>query len=243
MGPTGSGLLLGVAASLAVVHTTIGIDHALPFVVLSRLQGWSLRRTLVVTALCGVGHVASAVAIGGVAIALGLAVEQLAPLEDLRGSLSLIILVSLGLAYAALGGFRLWKQRPHHHAHVHGDGAVHDHQHGHSDEHVHLHAEARKRAVTVWTLFVVLVFGPCEALVPLLLAPGVMQDYALMAQVIAVFGVLTLVTMLVLVTVGVLGARLVELEKVLGKRAAGVSEVLAGLTIAATGAVVGLFGL
>jgi len=242
-GTAGSGLLLGVAASLAVVHTAIGVDHAVPFVVLSRVQQWSLRRTLLVTALCGFGHVASAVLIGLVAIGLGFAVEQLAPLDALRGRLALIILVSLGLAYAALGAFRLWKGRPHHHAHVHGDGTEHDHHHRHAAEHVHLHAEARKRAVTTWTLFVVLVFGPCEALVPLLLAPGVMQDYALMVGVIAVFGTLTILTMLVLVTVGVLGARLVDLERLLGPRAAGVGEVLGGLTIAATGAAVGLFGL
>jgi nickel/cobalt transporter (NicO) family protein len=231
LGSTANGLLLGVAASLAVVHTAIGIDHAVPFVVLSRLQQWSLRRTLVITALCGVGHVASAVVIGIVAIALGLAVEQLAPLESVRGRLSLFILVSLGLGYAALGAFRLWKNRPH----THGDGVVH--VHGHGD------AEAKKRALTTWTLFVVFVFGPCEALVPLLLAPGVMKDYGLMAGVIAVFGGLTIVTMLVLVTVGVVGTRLVEMEKFFGKRAAGVSEVMAGLTIAATGAAVSWFGL
>lgn len=222
MGTTGSGLLLGLAASLAIVHTAIGVDHAVPFVVLSRLQHWSLRRTLLITGLCGFGHVASAVLIGLVAVALGLAAEQLAPLESLRGRLSLLILVALGLGYAALGAVRLWKNRPHHHVHLH---------------------EAKKRAVTAWTLFVVFVFGPCEALVPLLLAPGVMQDYGLMAGVIVVFGGLTIVTMLVLVTVGVLGARLVELERFFGKRAAGVSEVMAGLTIAATGAAVSFFGL
>lgn len=89
----------------------------------------------------------------------------------------------------------------------------------------------------------VLVFGPCEALVPLLLAPGVMQDYSLLAAVILVFGGLTVATMLVLVTLGTLGARLVDLEKFFGKRAAAMSEVLAGLTIAATGAAVKVFGL
>lgn len=244
MGPTGSGLLLGLAASLAVVHTAIGIDHALPFVVLSRVQGWTLKRTLWITALCGFGHVASAVLIGFVAVAAGVAVEQLAPLDEARGSISLFLLVSLGLAYAAVGAVRLARNRPHAHAHVHPDGTLHEHQHGHQDEHVHLHAAAeRKRAVTAWTLFVVLVFGPCEALVPLLLAPGVTQDYALMAGVIVVFGALTVLTMLGLVTLGVKGAELVKLEERLGKHAAGYGDVLAGLTIALTGVVVGWFGL
>lgn len=243
MGPTGSGLLLGVAASLAVVHTAIGVDHALPFVVLSRVQGWTLERTLWITALCGFGHVASAVVIGLAAVGLGLAVEQLAPLEEARGSFSLFLLVTLGLAYALVGAVRLYKSRPHAHAHVHHDGTLHDHHHGHRAEHVHLHQEEKKRVVTAWSLFVVLVFGPCEALVPLLLAPGVTQDYALMTGVIVVFGALTVLTMLVLVAIGVKGAELVKLEERLGKRAAGFTDVMAGLTIAATGVAVSLFGL
>lgn len=242
MGSTGAALLLGMAASLAVVHTAIGIDHALPFVVLSRVQQWSLKRTLLITALCGVGHVASAVVLGLGAVALGIAVERLAALESLRGQFALGLLVSFGLGYAALGAFRLWKQRPHRHLHVHDDGTHHDHDHGHADEHVHLHAE-RTRAATAWTLFVVLVFGPCEALVPLLLAPGVLQDTGLLVAVIMVFGALTVATMLVLVTLGVLGARLVDLERFLGKRSAAVAEMMAGLTIAATGGLVSWLGL
>jgi hypothetical protein len=97
--------------------------------------------------------------------------------------------------------------------------------------------------VTAWTLFVVLVFGPCEALVPLLLAPGVTRDYALLAGVIAVFGGLTVLTMLVLVTVGVVGTRLVNLERFIGPKLAGAGDVAAGLAIAATGLAVGALGL
>lgn len=243
MGGTGSSVLLGLAASVAVVHTAIGVDHALPFVVLSRVQKWSFRRTLAITALCGLGHIASGVVIGLGAVALGFAVEHLGPFEAARGTLSLGILVTFGLGYAALGASRLWKQRPHHHAHAHHDGTLHDHDHGHRDEHVHLHEEHKKKVVTAWTLFVVLVFGPCEALVPLLLAPGVMQDYGLLASVIVVFGLLTVVTMLVLVTIGVLGARLVDLERFVSPRLAGAGDVAAGLAIAATGVAVGALGL
>ncbi len=243
MGNTGSSVLLGLAASVAVVHTTIGIDHALPFVVLSRVQKWSLRRTLLITGLCGIGHIASAVLIGVAAVALGLAVEQLAPLDAVRGKLGLGILIAFGLGYALLGAVRLWKKRPHHHAHLHHDGSLHDHDHGHRDEHVHLHEAERRKVVSAWTLFVVLVFGPCEALVPLLLAPGVTQDYTLLVSVIVVFGTLTVATMLALVTLGVLGTRLINLERFVSPRLAGAGDVAAGLAIAATGAAVGMLGL
>jgi nickel/cobalt transporter (NicO) family protein len=234
MNTTTSSVILGLAASVAVVHTAVGIDHAVPFVVLSRVQGWSLKRTLIVTALCGVGHIASAVVIGFAAVGLGLAVDRLGPLEALRGKLGLGILVAFGLGYAALGAVRLIrKTHGHRHVHVHEDGTVHAHD----------HEAQRKKVVTTWTLFVVLVFGPCEALVPLLLAPGVAGDFALLAEVIALFGLLTVLTMLVLVTLGVLGTRLVSLEKLGGPRLAATSDVLAGLAIAATGIVVASFGL
>ncbi len=225
-----NGVLLGAAATVAVVHTAVGVDHALPFVVLSRVQGWSFRRTMAVTALCGLGHIASAVVLGLVALGLGVAVEQLGALEEVRGQLGLWLLVGFGLVYAAVAGVRLGRGRHHHH-----------HHHGHP--HPHSHDDDRKRAVTAWTLFIVLVFGPCEALVPLLLAPGVMQNMALLAGVIVVFGTLTVLTMLVLVALGSYGSRLVRLERWLGPKAAGFADVAAGLTIACTGVAVGLLGL
>lgn len=246
MGTSAAHLLLGLAASVAVVHTTIGIDHALPFVVLSRVQNWSLKRTLVITVLCGVGHIASAVVLGAIALGLGVAVQRLGPLEAVRGKLGLGILIVFGLGYALLGAVRVWKNKPHRHFHAHGDGSTHEHDHHHHDEHVHVHADAeaqRKKVVSTWTLFVVLVFGPCEALVPLLLAPGVSHDFSLLAAVIVVFGTLTVLTMLVLVTLGVLGTRLINFEKLAGPRFSGYSDVLAGLAISATGVAVGAFGL
>jgi len=233
MGTGASGLLLGIAASLAVVHTAIGVDHAVPFIALSRLHRWSLGKTLAVTAVAGVGHVLSAVLIGLGALALGLAAEQLAPFEAARGNVSLFILVSLGLALTALGAFHWWKGPRHEHHHLHG--LSHEHPHG---EDVH-----RQRAISMWTLFVVLVFGPCEAMVPLLLAPGLTQDVPLLLGVIAVFGLFTVVTMVVLVALGWLGTSLVDLEKRLGRHAVAASEVLAGLAIVATGAAVRLFDL
>jgi nickel/cobalt exporter len=234
MGTTATNVILGLAASVAVIHTAIGIDHAVPFVVLSRVQNWSLKRTLIITALCGVGHILSAVVIGFAAVGLGLAVEQLGPLEAVRGKLGLGILVAFGLGYAALGAVRLIRRtHGHRHVHVHEDGTVHEHD----------HAEQKKKIVSTWTLFVVLVFGPCEALVPLLLAPGVTRDYGLLLSVIGVFGGLTVLTMLVLVTLGVLGTRMVSLEKIGGPKLAASSDVLAGLAIAATGVAVGALGL
>ena len=39
-------VLITTAAYLAFLHTLVGVDHSLPFVVLGKARGWSLRRTL-----------------------------------------------------------------------------------------------------------------------------------------------------------------------------------------------------
>ena len=80
-------VLLGTTASLAVLHTVLGVDHSLPFIVLGRARGWSLRRTLGITGACGVVHVASSVLIGLGGVALGIALDRLSLLESSRGDL------------------------------------------------------------------------------------------------------------------------------------------------------------
>ena len=81
-------ILAITAASIGVVHTLVGPDHYLPFVVLARARGWSLARTSVITLLCGVGHVAGSVVLGLVGIALGLAVSRLEAVEAWRADLA-----------------------------------------------------------------------------------------------------------------------------------------------------------
>ena len=88
---------------MGVVHTLLGPDHYLPFVVLGRARGWSPRRTAGVTLTCGLAHVASALLLGLGGIALGGAVSRLTHLEELRGSLTAWLLIAVGLVYGAWG--------------------------------------------------------------------------------------------------------------------------------------------
>src|SRR3990172_6947200 len=57
-------LLAGTAAVIGLVHTLLGPDHYLPFIVISKSGQWSLKKTATVTLLCGVGHVLGSVALG-----------------------------------------------------------------------------------------------------------------------------------------------------------------------------------
>ena len=109
--PQTTALLLGTAASLAIVHTLLGIDHSLPFVALGRARGWALGRTLLVTASCGAGHVASSVLIGAAGVAFGVATDALLWLESTRGELAAALLIGFGLAYAARAVWRSLRGR------------------------------------------------------------------------------------------------------------------------------------
>ena len=101
-------VLLGTAASLAIVHTLIGIDHSLPLAALGRARGWALGRTLLVTGVCGAGHVASSIVIGAAGVGLGVATDSLLRIESARGELAAALLLAFGLSYTA---WALWPRR------------------------------------------------------------------------------------------------------------------------------------
>ena len=247
MSPDTLPLLLWTAATLGFVHTLIGVDHSVPFVVLGRSQRWSLRKTLSITALCGMGHVLGSVLIGTVGIGLGVALERMQWIEGLRGSIASWLLIGFGLAYATWGLVQAARGRVHRHPHAHADGTLHDHNHEHSREHLHAHVASNqpglseqqaKTALTAWTLFVIFAFGPCEALIPLLMVPALALNWWAVAAVTALFGVVTIATMLGAVWLGYLGLRLPtfgHLERHL--------HTVAGLTIAGSGLAIQLLGI
>ncbi len=197
--------LIGTAATLGFVHTLVGVDHTLPFVVLARANAWRLRKLLWVTALCGVAHVLSSVLIGGVGIALGVAVDRLEWIESVRGGMAAWLLIGFGLAYAAWGLLRQRRAARHEHVHAHDDGSVHRHEHDHLEEHVHAHEGGS--TISLLGLLVVFVLGPCEVLIPMLMAPAFSHSWLVVGLVVAVFGLATLLTMLTLVMAGFYGMR------------------------------------
>ena len=70
-------ILIATAASIGFFHTILGPDHYLPFIVMSRSGKWSVKKTMLVTLLCGLGHVLSSILLGVAGIALGVAVFRL----------------------------------------------------------------------------------------------------------------------------------------------------------------------
>jgi ABC-type nickel/cobalt efflux system permease component RcnA len=190
-------LLCGTALSIGAVHTLLGPDHYLPFAAMAQAGRWTLRRTIIVTVLCGVGHVLSSVVLGAVGIGLGIAVFKLEAMEAARAGLAGWLLLAFGLAYLVYGIRRAIRHRPHTHWHAHADGTVHSHEHVHVDAHAHVHArdEGTAGGVTPWVLFTILVFGPCEPLIPILMYPAAQGNAAEVAIVTALFAAATLTTM------------------------------------------------
>jgi nickel/cobalt exporter len=232
-------VLAGTAASLGFVHTVIGPDHYLPFIVIGRARQWSLRKTLFVSFLAGLGHILSSVVLGFVGIAVGIAVAKLEGVESFRGTLAAWLLIAFGLAYFVWGLRRAWRNKPHAHAHVHAAGEPHDHVHTHERaEHVHVHGEPEKTNLTPWILFTIFVFGPCEPLIPLLMYPAARHNTGGVVLVTAAFGVTTILTMLVIIALSSWGAKFVRLGKL--ER---YSHALAGLMIFVSGLTVQFLGL
>lgn len=229
-------LLTLTAATLGFVHTILGPDHYVPFVMMARAGEWSRTKTLWVTFGCGLGHVLSSVLLGGIGIVLGVALARLEAIESIRGELAAWLLIGFGLAYATWGLWRGLKKRPHRHVHTHADGTVHSHLHSHTEEHVHVHATATR--LTPWILFTIFIFGPCEPLIPLLMYPAARSSLWGLVLVTLVFGATTITTMLVAVLVartGLVRIAFGTLERYI--------HAFAGATIALCGLAIQFLGL
>ena len=233
------GLLLLTAASIGVVHTLLGPDHYLPFVAMASARGWTTRKTLWITSVCGLGHVLGSVAIGAVGIGVGVSLHKLRWFEALRGDVAAWLLTGFGLAYLAWGLKKAWRSRPHTHEHVHADGTYHHHVHGHEGGHLHPHVDPeRARSIAPWALFVIFILGPCEPLIPLLMYPASQHSWWALTVVVTAFAAVTIATMLTVVYLAGRGLEHLPLDT-----AERYSHALAGAALSACGLGIVFLGL
>lgn len=231
-------VLAGTAAGIGFVHTVIGPDHYLPFIVMARARNWPLPKTLIISFLCGLGHVLSSVVLGFLGLALGIAVTRLEGVESFRGGLAAWLLIGFGLTYFIWGLRRARKGKAHGHPHAHLAGQEHEHAHAHVSEHCHPHVENGKPNITPWILFTIFVFGPCEPLIPLVMYPAARHSTSGVALVAGAFGLTTVLTMLVIIALSSWGLSFVRLG-----RLERYSHALAGAMIFASGLAVQLLGI
>ncbi len=230
-------VLIATAITIGFMHTILGPDHYLPFIMLSKARQWSAFKTALVTIVCGIGHVLSSIALGFVGIALGTAVWKLEAVESFRGGLAAWLLLVFGFTYFVWGAHRAIRNRPHKHLHEHENGDVHLHTHTHTEEHTHVHSKS-SRSLTPWILFTIFIFGPCEPLIPLIMYPAAQGSITLVILVAFAFGLTTVGTML-----GVVMASYFGLSKISFAGVAKYSHALAGLVIFLCGVSIKFLGL
>jgi nickel/cobalt exporter len=232
------GILLITAVSIGFFHTLLGPDHYVPFIVMSKARNWSAFKTAWITILCGLGHVVSSIILGLVGIGFGIAVSHIEAIDSIRGNISGWILIAFGLIYSIWGLRRAYRNQPHAHWHPHSDGNVHEHTHLHSEEHTHVHEKTGRPSITPWILFTILVFGPCEPLIPILMYPAAQGHFFHVVLVCIIFGVVTIGTMLTVVLGSVAGLQMLptgQFERY--------THALAGVSILFCGIAVQFLGL
>jgi ABC-type nickel/cobalt efflux system permease component RcnA len=234
---TSIALLSATAVSLGFIHTILGPDHYLPFIVLSEARKWNLRKTMLITFLCGMGHVLSSVLLGFAGIAVGLSVNRLVSVESFRGNIAAWLFIAFGLVYMIISIRNLYRKRKHTHPHFHHDSGNHVHEHNHVSEHTHIH-DTDKSRTTPWILFLIFVFGPCEPLIPVLMYPAAENNMHGTVIVALLFSIVTIATMMGVVLAFKLGFSKINLKPV--ER---YSNVIAGATILLSGVAIRFLGL
>jgi sulfite exporter TauE/SafE len=187
--------LITYAVYIGIIHTAIGIDHYIPFAVMSKSNAWSNLKTLRVVLLCGFAHVFSSVLIGLAGIWIGSQLTALTGIQDIRAEVATWFIISFGAVYMLWGFRKAEKNKPHTHLNAE-------------------HTDKKGGLLSFWPLFIIFVLGPCELLIPALMYPAAEANYFLLTVIIAVFAVCTIGSMVVCTFVALKGISFIPMKKV-----------------------------
>ena len=230
-------LLSVTAVSIGFIHTILGPDHYLPFIVLSQARKWTLRKTMIITFFCGIGHVLSSVILGLIGIAIGISVTRLVKVESFRGNIAAWLFIAFGLVYMIISIRNLIKKKKHSHPHYHFGEEEHLHEHDHHDAHSHIH-QHKTFNTTPWVLFLIFVFGPCEPLIPLVMYPAAENNIPGAVMVSILFSIVTIATMMSIVVAFTMGLNKINLKPI-----EKYSHLIAGAMIFFSGLAIQFLGL
>jgi len=201
-------------ASVAFLHA-LAPDHWMPFAAIARAQKWSKPKLLWITFISGVGHVGISIIFSVVGILLGFSLARLKGIEGHRGEVALWLLIGFGVAYM-LWGIKKAKEAKRNKV---------------EEE------KLKKNSLAVWTMFAVVILGPCEPLVPLVFL-GYNYGYFGVLVVSLVFSIITILMMLSQSLLAFMGVQLIKSD--IADR---YSHAFAGLVIALTGVFVMVMGI
>lgn len=193
-------------AFVGFTHTVLGPDHYLPFIAIAKSRNWSLKKTIFITFLCGIGHILSSVIISFIGIIFGFALNSLKIIDSIRAEIAAWLLICFGLIYFLLGIKKCWRKK---------SKIVVDNYHSNLDmikTKNNFEEKLDKKNVTAWILFIIFIFGPCESLIPLLLYPSIQNNLFAIIIITLIFSITTIGTMLIIVITIYSGLSLIKLE-------------------------------
>lgn len=206
---------LGVAMAHAALPT-----HWLPFVLTARSQGWGRGKTLSVTVLAGMGHVAFTTMLGAMLVGLGLAIDEW--LGDVLPFVAGGVLIAFGLYHFMRRGHRHIISLPHRHVEdVCGCG---DPAHAAPDlpprpiptaSSSKQERPARSDLAAILGLLAVLTLSPCESFLPVYLSAANFgwRGFVLLSLVLAIGTVAAMVVLTSLTMAGIGRLRTGVLER------------------------------
>ena len=210
-----------VLTTIAITGFTVAFFHAaipthwLPFVLVSRARGWSRGKTLAVSALAGLGHVALTSLLGLVIAWFGFQLDEHA--ENLFPKIAGGVLLLIGLFYF----WRQWRGSGvlHHHPpgghHQASKECGHGHERSHWDDELHESELGSKKAgdwAAISGLFMMLTLSPCEGFLPVYLS-GVQFGWRGFVVLSLILAVGTLAGMLVFTWLTLVGLERFQVQK------------------------------
>jgi cadmium resistance protein CadD (predicted permease) len=187
----------------------------MPFAAIGKAQRWSKLKLLWITFISGLGHVGISILFSVLGILLGFSLSKLKNIEGHRGELVLWLLIGFGVAYMIWGIKKAREKKRH----------IIDEQ------------ESKAKTVAVWTMFAVIILGPCEPLVPLVFL-GYNYGWLGVITVSVVFSIITIIMMLAQSLLAFMGIQLIKSD-ILERY----SHAFAGFIIALTGVFVMFAGI
>ena len=199
-------VLLVSTVTIAFLHA-LAPDHWMPFAAIGKAQKWSKLKLLGITFISGVGHVGISIIFSVIGILLGFSLSRLKSIEGHRGEIALWLLIGFGIAYMLWGIKKAREDR----------SKIVDEE------------KLKTKTVAVWTMFAIIILGPCEPLVPLVFL-GYNYGYSGVIAVSAIFSIVTIVMMLAQSLLAFMGIQFIKND--IAER---YSHAFAGLVIALTG--------
>lgn len=207
-------ILLMSTASVAFLHA-LAPDHWMPFAAIAKAQKWTKLKLLAITFISGIAHMGISIIFSIIAILLGFSVSKLKSIEGHRGEIALWLLIGFGVAYTIWGIKKAKEQK-----------------------HQKIEEEKFKaQTVAVWTMFAVVVLGPCEPFIPIIFL-GYNYGYLGIISVSIVFSLVTIGMMMAQSFLAFKGVELIK-NDIMERYA----HAFAGLVIVLTGIFVMLVGI